>query len=235
MKLPTWAKWLLGLFAVLVVIAIASGVYLFQKVSNAPRTWNAEASVEIAVPAGEVEPLVASLERWKDWSAWRRDCDEGVVRRFEPLEDGAQRLKWGEGVHLQINIGSPPTVGPSMPKDSIGRGEVTLRPLGAGRYGVETIFKDRLAISYVDPQGAGSTAFTLDSQGHEFVFKGELTFEANASGGTKVTWSEDGDFGSVFAAGMLALAGREYIAKQHLGALRSSLERLKQIAETQAR
>lgn len=235
MKLPTWAKWLLGLFAVLVVIAIVSGVYLFQKVSNAPRTWNVEANVQISAPAMDVEPLVASLERWKEWSAWRRDFEPDVRRSLETLPDGVQRLAWGEVPSLQITLGGGPVVKPGVPKDSIGHGDLTLQAQAPGRYRLETRMKDRFAVAYVDPSGANASAFTIDSPGHVFTADGELTVEAGAEGGTKVTWRESGNFGEGFTLGLVALAAHEFVADQHVAALRSSLERLKQLAEKQAR
>jgi hypothetical protein len=235
MKLPTWAKWLLGLFAVLVVIAIASGVYLFQKVSNAPRTWNAETSVQVSAPATDVEPLVASFERWNEWSAWRRDFEPDVKRGIESLPDGAQRLTWGDVPAFHITLGGGPVVKPGVPKDSIGHGNLTLRAEAPGRYRLETRMKDRFAVAYRDPSGASGSAFTIDSPGHVFVIEGELTVEAGADGGTKVTWRESGNFGEGFTLGMVALAAHEFVADQHLAALRSSLERLKQVVEKQAR
>jgi hypothetical protein len=235
MKIPTWGKWLLGLFAVLVVVATASCLYLFQRVSNAPRAWTAEASVQIAAPASEVEPLIANLERWKEWSSWRRDSDAEVRREIESLPDGAQRLTWGNVPMFQVTLGASPPIQPGTPKDSVGHGDLTLRAQAPGRYRVETRFKDRLAIAHRTPDGGGASAFTLDSLGSVFPLDGQLSVEAGADGGTTVTWREEGNFGEGFAVGMLALAAHEYVAEQHLSALRSSLERLKQVAEKQAR
>lgn len=227
--MPTWAKWLLGCgcAAFLVAALVAVGVVMF--VSSRPRAWHVEPSVEIAASPAEILPLLADLRRWPEWSAWSRDVDEGVEREFSGAQSGAGSvLTWSPPLAVGVRAGGLEIEYDSDSSLDVGSGTVEILAVAGDGVTLRTTHVDGLVFAQTTTSGAGSSTsrFKLSELGRSFVISGAIRLEASATG-TRVTWSEDGDFGDGVLQAFLAAGALEMVRVGHSEVLAASLARLK--------
>lgn len=80
-------KWLLGIVAVLAIIAIAGGFLL-------PREVTVARSIEIDAPPDAVFPYVNSLKATEQWSPWL-ERDPNVILTYNDVESGdGAAMEW---------------------------------------------------------------------------------------------------------------------------------------------
>ena len=98
--------WLLVLLIVALLIGLAN-VVVFLYGLTLPDDWHAEAETFVAASPDEVYPLIATAERWTEWSAWSESQDPTIRLHY----DGP---KAGEGASF------------SWLGERVGRGKITI-------------------------------------------------------------------------------------------------------------
>ena len=84
-----WKKLLLGLLAFL-VLCIGVGFFL-------PAKQHIERSIVVRGKAEEVFPVLATLRRWPDWTAWTTNRFPDMTLRFEGAESGVGAMMIAAG------------------------------------------------------------------------------------------------------------------------------------------
>lgn len=230
--MPKWAKWLLVGCGSVLLLAIVGFALFAGWVSKTQRDWHASASVEIAAPPSAVAAELADLTHWPTWSAWARDTGDDYTRTYSgPARGPGASMQWLEREAPQtIHVGPNRLRQRSNP---VSRGTVRITAAnGDSGVELETVFQGAMVLaSHVrDASATTSSRTSVHLNGRDFVVPGRIQLEPTAAG-TRVTWTEDGDIGDGFAAGLLALAMRGTLEDQHAQILATSLERLKKQLE----
>lgn len=238
--MPKIMKWLLALGAVGLILAGLGAWWFTNKVSNQPRAWRAEASIELSVAPGVAFEEIADLQRWPQWSGWSRDAEPEVRRIYSGAPQGAGAvLAWDAGEPGgKVSVGGPVKVSvdthPNALAGTVGKGTVRILSAEPDKaLALETRFEKALWLAGTTQQGSNVTqrsSLRTDLNGTDFVVTGRFTLEPVATG-TRVRWVEEGTFGDGFAGGMLAMAMHGMVERKHAEILSVGLERLKQHLE----
>lgn len=234
-------KWLLGS---LIFVLLAAGVgawWFLNKVSNQPRTWRAEAVVELSVPPNAVFDEIADLKRWPQWSGWTRDVESAVERIYSGAPQGAGAiLTWGaSATKSKLSVGGPievsVEVGPDTLGGTVGKGTVRIVSADLDKgVELETRYQKALCLSGSTREGASVTkrsSLRAHRSETDFVVTGRITTDPIPRG-TRVRWVEEGTFGDGIAAGMLAMAMRDTVEESHTEILSMCLDSLKKQMES---
>ncbi|MEM9582641.1 MAG: SRPBCC family protein [Pseudomonadota bacterium] len=91
-------KWILGVFAVFLVAAIAIGMVL-------PRQVTVERTAEIAAPAEKIWPYVNNLKATEEWSPWL-GIDPNVQTVYGDIAEGVgAKMEWASD-HPNVGNGA---------------------------------------------------------------------------------------------------------------------------------
>jgi len=100
-------KRLLIAIVVLVVVVAVVGFFL-------PASYKVERSLVMQAKPEAIYAFVAKPSTWEDWSAWNKERDPGLERKFEGPEQGkGSKLSWkgpasGNGT-FEVTAGDPAT------------------------------------------------------------------------------------------------------------------------------
>lgn len=80
---------------VLVIAALIVGLFL-------PAEWECERTIVVSGQTGEIQPLVADLRRWNDWSAWNTAADPTMETTFSGADTGTGAVREWTGDELGV-------------------------------------------------------------------------------------------------------------------------------------
>ena len=234
-------KWMLGCL-IFVLIAAGAGAWWFvNRVSHQPRSWRAEAVVELSAPPNAVFDEIADLKRWPQWSGWTRDVESEVERTYSGAPQGAGAvLTWGASApNSKLSVGGPlkvsVEVGPDTLGGTVGKGTVRIVSADLDKgVELETRYQKALSLSGSKREGASVTkrsSLHTHLNDTDFVVTGRITTDSLPTG-TRVRWVEEGTFGDGLAAGMLAMAMRDMVEESHTEILSMGLDGLKKRIES---
>ncbi|MFT7462057.1 MAG: hypothetical protein ACI9EF_000394 [Pseudohongiellaceae bacterium] len=79
----------------LVVIVVVVGLFL-------PSDWECERTIVVSSQPSEIQPLLADLRRWNDWSAWNTTVDPTMINTFSGAESGQGAIQEWTGDELGV-------------------------------------------------------------------------------------------------------------------------------------
>lgn len=80
--------WILVLLIIALLIGLAN-VVVFLYGLTLPDDWQADAETLVAAPPDEIYPLIATAERWTEWSTWSKSQDPTIRLHYEGPKAGA--------------------------------------------------------------------------------------------------------------------------------------------------
>lgn len=227
MAMPTWGKVLIGCGGLVTALGLVALVALAVWVRDVPRTWTAEHTVTIDAEPAEIRNYLINPRRWSDWSAWTRDVDSEVQRTFTGPERGeGASMSWDDRPTTSIRISIPPSSSSGSNDSKAGRGRIEVGACTDDEVRWTTTFEDQFVVA-----GRGTATVRMQNNGADYVVPGVFRMTVTDTG-TTVTWTEEVDLGSGFAAGLLAASMGRILQPMHEDLLRESLAELKRTVES---